>query len=231
MTISPEMLAAYADGELDELGTARVERALNEDPALAEQLEALMSLKTTLSAHYDPILVQPVPAILTAPIAAAARIVDLGSVRAARQRWFERPALRYGGGAIAAAFALALFVFAGRQGAGPTDLVEPSLASALDHQRSGVAGPDGTTVLLSFRDRAGTLCRGYAAKAGSGIACHDDKGWTVRVRGGAGEAMQGDYRQAGTGDAAVMAAAQDMAADGALDAEQEAAAIASGWQR
>ncbi|MDE2410629.1 MAG: hypothetical protein KGM18_02510 [Sphingomonadales bacterium] len=229
MTISPEMLAAYADGELDELNAARVERALSDDPALAGQLEAMMSLKLTLAAHYDPILAQPLPDRLTAPITEAAKVVDLSAVRAARQRWFERPALRYSGGAIAAALALVLLVTLNRGGEA-SDMAGPQLAQALDSQASGVAGANGTKVLLSFRDQAGTLCRGYSAGAASGIACHEGKGWKIRVKGGAGASEQGDYRQAGSADAAIMAAAQDMAAGPALDADQEAQAIKAGWE-
>jgi hypothetical protein len=230
MTISPEMLAAYADGELDPVSAARVERALGEDPALADQLEALRALKAMLTAHYDPVLAQPVPERLTAPIAEAAKVVDLSAVRAARQRWFERPALRYGGGAIAAALALVLFVTLDRREHGKDGVVGPQLASALDTQPSGIAGPSGTKILLSFRNQAGNLCRGYANQAGSGIACHETEGWKIRFKGGAGSDEKGAYRQAGSADAAVMAAAQDMASGDALDAAQEAQAIAHGWK-
>lgn len=231
MTITPEQLAAYADGELDDLAAARVERALNEDPALAEQLEALIGLKATLSAHYDPILAEPIPDRLTAAIAEAAKVVDLSAVRAARQRWFERPTLRYGGGAIAAVLAIALFVTINRDGGASTDLAGPQLAMALDTQASGVSGPDGTKVLLSFRDKSGDFCRGYRQAQGSGIACRDTAGWKIKLKAGAVAAQQGDYRQAGSSDAAIMASAQDMAAGDALDAGQEAAAIAAGWKK
>lgn len=228
MNISPETLAAYADGELDDVTAARVERALGEDPVLAGDLAALMDLKAKLGALYDPILAQPVPVRLTEPIAEAAKVVDLGAVRAARQRWFERPALRYGG--MAAVLALALFVTLNRQGGERGSMAAPQLAGALDSQASGVTGPSGARILLSFRDQAGTLCRGYADTAGSGIACREAEGWTIRFKGGAGASQQGEYRQAGSADAAVMAAAQDMAAGDALDADQEALAMRSGWQ-
>lgn len=231
MTISEEMLAAYADGELDEISAARVERALGEDPVLADRLEAMLSLKSVLAAHYGPVLTQPLPERLTAPIADAAKVVDLAAERAARQRWSERPALRYGGGAIAAAMALVLLFTVNRQTAGSNDLAGPQLVAALDGQTSGMVGPEGTKVLLSSRDKTGTLCRGYADKAASGIACREGQGWTVRFRGAADANAQGDYRQAGSGDAAVMAAAQDMASGDALDAVQEAQAIADGWKK
>lgn len=228
MRITDEMLAAYADDELDQVSAARIERALESDPALAKQLEALRSLKATLAAHYDPILTQPLPGRLTAPIDEAAKVVDLASVRAERARWFERPVLRYG--AVAAALALVLLVSLDRTGDRASGFAGPQLARALDSQASGVPGAPGTRILLSFRDRTGAFCRGYADSAGSGIACHEDGGWKVRMKGGKVADGPGDYRQAGSADAEVMAAAQDMAAGHALDAEQERQAMQAGWE-
>lgn len=231
MTITPEMLAAYADGELNQISAARVERALDEDPELSRQLETLLALNDRLGAHFAPILDQPLPERLTQPIAGAAKIVDLSAVRARRQRWFERPALRYGGGAIAAALALVLLMTVNRGGGEASGMAGTELARALDSQSSGVSGAAGTRVLLSFRDQSGTYCRGYAGKDGSGIACREGAGWKIRMRGAAPSREQGDYRQAGSPDAAVMAAAQDMAVGAALDASQEAQAMANGWKR
>lgn len=228
MTITDEMLAAYADGELDQVSAVRVEHALKSDPALAKQLEELRSLKATLVAHYDPILASPLPERLTGPIDEAAKVVDLDKVRAARQRWFDRPLLRYG--AVAAGMAVVLFLNFDHSSDLRSGGVDTRLAQALDTQVSGAAGEPGTRILLSFRDRSGTFCRGYADSAGSGIACHENGGWKVRMKGGKVDGGQGDYRQAGSADAEVMAAAQDMAAGDALDADQERQAIQAGWE-
>lgn len=231
MTISPELLGAYADGELDDVTAARVRRAVEEDPVLARQLEMLLSLKSTVAANYDAIVDQPVPDRLTAPIESAAKVVDLGAARASRQRWYGNPLLHYAGGAIAAVLALALFINIDGQSGGSTDAVAPQLAAALESRPSGQAAADGTKVLLSFRDPSGSLCRGYSTVTGSGIACKDDGGWKVRLTGGQQPGSGGDYQQAGSADAEVLAAAQDMADGAAFDADQEAAAIANGWTR
>lgn len=231
MTISPELLGAYADGELDDVTAARVRRAVEDDPVLARQLEMLLSLKATVAANYNPVLDKPLPDRLTAPIESAAKVVDFGAARASRQQWYKSPLLRYSGGAIAAVLALALFLNIGGRSNGPADPVAPRLAAALESRPSGQAGTDGTKMLLSFRDRSGNLCRGYSTATGSGIACKDDGGWKVRLTGGQQQGSGGDYQQAGSTDADIMAAAQDMAVGAAFDTNQEAEAIANGWQR
>lgn len=231
MIVSDEKLAAYVDGELGDFEAAQVRRAIEADPALAEQEAALRSLKAMLSAHYDPILAEPVPPALTEPIAAAAKVVDIGTARAARARWFQRPLVRYAVlPALAASLVLVIFVGRGGKG-GPGDYASPQLAAALDGTLSGQTGGDGTRMLLSFRDQAGSACRAYAAQDSAGIACRDDKGWKVVKRAAAASRQETQYEQAGSEDAAIMAAAQDMAAAGAMSPDEEQAARSSGWRK
>ena len=82
MTISPEQLAAYADGELDEITAARVRRAVEGDPHLASDLAQLTELHNMLAARFDPILAEPVPERLSSPIEDAAKV----SIDRTRQR-------------------------------------------------------------------------------------------------------------------------------------------------
>jgi hypothetical protein len=73
-------------------------------------------------------------------------------------------------------------------------------------------------------------CRAFSAPGQSGIACRDSQGWRLRELG-AGEAERsGEYRQAGSSDAALLEAAQGMAAGPALDAAQEENAKARHWR-
>jgi len=229
MTVTPEQLAAYADGELDELTAARVRREIEADPALSEQLAKMQTLRAALSARFDPILAQPIPERLTQPIVDAAKVVDLGAVRAAKQSLWQRREFRFGAGAAIAA-SLVVAVLIGGRGGPPAGYADAQLASALDATLSGQTSPSGTRMLISFRDSAGQACRGYAGKQASGIACRDDRGWKLKMRGGAGQAQSTEYRQAGSEDAAIMAAAQDLAAGPALDAAGEEAARQSGWK-
>lgn len=231
MTVSDEMLAAYADGELDEFTAARVKAAIDQDAELHAKLASLQALQQMLSARFDPILAQPVPERIAAPIQAARNVVDLGAVRVERRPWTQRVNVRLAGGAIAATLALAVFLFAARQGADTPDRPDAKLAAALSNQVSGAEGPSGTTVLLSFRDKSGNLCRGYRTQRDAGIACRSGSEWQVRLQGGSGAQQASEYRQAGSGSEAIMAAAQDMAAGDPFDDVQEKAAIANGWQR
>lgn len=227
MTVTPETIAAYADGELDELAAARVARAVAESPELAEQLAAHQALREQLAAHFAPILSEPVPTAISAPIVAASKVVDLGQVRAERAAWWQAPAVRWGGPALAASLMLAVLL--PRGGDTPQGYAPTQLAAALEAAPSGTAS-DGTRVLLSFRDEAGAFCRGYASPVQSGIACKDATGWRVRMTADGSAAQTGEFRQAGSAEAVVMAAAQDLAAGPALDAAGERAARANGWR-
>lgn len=228
MTITPEQLAAYADGELDEVTAARVRLAMETDPALAEQLEQLTALRTMLTARFDPILAEPLPERLTQPIADVAKVVDLGAVRAARRSLWQRREFRFGAGAAIAA-SLVVAVLVGGRGGLPEGYADKQLAAALDGTLSGQAAPDGTRLLISFRDDGGQACRGYAAKDASGIACRDERGWKMRVLGAARTHSTTQYQQAGSSESAVMAAAQDMAQGPAFDTAAEEAARKTGW--
>jgi hypothetical protein len=85
-------------------------------------------------------------------------------------------------------------------------------------------------ILLSFKSDDGRYCRGFESGATSGIACRSGGNWDlVQTRSG-DSAESREYRQAGSSASQIMAAAQEMAAGGALDAEAERAARDSGWQ-
>ena len=228
MTITPEQLAAFADGELDDVTAARIRREIAADPALAQQLAQLTALRGMLAARFDPILAQPVPAQLTQPLVEAAKVVDLSAVRAARQSLWQRPAFRLAAGSAIAASLVAVLMI-GQRPAVTSGYADTQLAAALDGTLSGQTASDGTHLLLSFRTAAGEACRGYSGGTASGIACRDPRGWKIQQTGAGGVKSSSEYQQAGSADAAIMAAAQDMADGPALDAEAEEAARKAGW--
>lgn len=228
MSITPEELAAFADGELDAARAAQVAAIVAADPALEAQVAAHRALRAQLGAHFAPIMEAHVPDRLAALLRPApADVVDFAAVREKRERsrtlprwtWFAGPAL-------AASLALALFL---RPGGG--DYARGDLASALDSRL--VAAQDAgapTRILLSFRNSDGNYCRAFAGQAQSGIACRDAERWKLVYTSSGVAAENGDYRMAGTPATEVLERAQAMAVGPALDAAGEAAARARGWR-
>ena len=232
MTIPPERLAAYADGQLDGESARAVEAALAQSDDLRADLAAHRALRAQLAAHFAPILSEPVPASLSALIpqgGSGAEVVDFAAMAQRKAVGPPRTWLRWAGPALAASLVLAVLV--ARPG-GSGDYAGGETAQALDTQLAASIVQRGKVrVLLSFANRAGELCRGFTAPEGSGIACRDDDGWRmVRRLPGVSADQRGDYRQAGSTGAGLMAAAQDMAAGDPLDAAAESAARSRGWR-
>lgn len=245
MTITDEMLMAYADGELDAEGVSQVEAALAEEPALARRLAAHRALKAQLQAHFESVTEEPLPKAWAATIAMARTHAAAPGKVPARYR-FGRLSLSswqlgvaWGAG-MAAMLVLGLMVGTqfrrpGLLRAGPngTYIAAGPLANALDNQLASAQDDAPIRMLVSFRRGSGDYCRGFATAAVSGIACHDGGAWTVvnRLPGAQPPSGNADaYRQAGSTEAELMAEAQTMATGEPLDAAGEAAARARGWK-
>ena len=233
MSHDRDTVRAYVDGELDEISAARMTRAAEADPKLAELIASETRLRDALAAHFAPILDEPTPRRLTAPIDAVRAVVSLEDVRT-RRFGFNSRTLRWAAPAMAAALVLAILL-QGREG--PTEIhggltfAANDLAQALDDQLISEQ-PDGsdTRLMLSFADNEGTICRGFARADLSGIACKETGGWRLRLQRDGIDVAAGDYRQANSIDGAIMAAAQEMASGPAFDADEERAAKARGWR-
>ena len=61
MTLSDEMLMAYADGELDATERAEVEAAMALDPDIARRVQEHQALRKQLGGTYDRVLLETVP--------------------------------------------------------------------------------------------------------------------------------------------------------------------------
>lgn len=242
MTIDPEKLAAYADGELDAAETAAVEAAIAANPALAEEVAAHRALRAKLSAHFAPILDMPVPGRLTAALKEPRdNVIDFGAALQAFAERAERPRRRWiMVGTLAASLALGLVIGTqmprGEGGSigseGGQVVASGALEKALTTQLASAQEGGDVRILISFKARDGRYCRSFQDPGTAGIACHNGTGWAIerlqsrRVQGTA----QGDYRQAGSADRDIMEASQNMALDGALDAESEKKARDAGWR-
>jgi len=234
MTITDEMLGGYADGALDAEAQASVERALARDPELRERLAAHRRLQATLSAHFAPIVDEPVPERLRALLDPPAEVVDLAAARekrAQRRALFRWP--HYG----AMAASLALGLLAGQLAftdGGPVAMdggkmvARADLARALDTQLASAPGGGGTRIALTFADREGRICRSFDRADLSGIACREEGAWRLAVTA-APSGAGGEYRQARA--SAVLEQAEEMMAGQPFDAAAEKAARDSGWRR
>ncbi|MDF2383337.1 zf-HC2 domain-containing protein [Nostoc ellipsosporum NOK] len=228
MSIDPEMLMAYADGELGPLEARRVERAIAEDPALGVEVARHRALRARLSGHFAPVAEEPVPDRLAAMLRTNVIELPVGAPAARMPAW-----MRWGG-AVAASLALGFAIGHGLPDRGVVQTrggqlyAAGTLAVALDGQLAADRGA--VQVPVSFRDAGGSYCRVFVSQAAEGIACHDRQGWSLRQTRAGGAVAKTDYVQAGSTGAAVMAAAQEMMAGAPLDATMEARARASGWR-
>ncbi len=235
MTIDRDMLAAYAEGQLDGAEAARVEAAMAADPALAAEVEAHRALRARLQAHFAPIAAMPVPdrLIAAARQGAGADVVDLASARERK----TRPMLSgwIAGGAIAASLLLGLLVGGGMSSGGSfggTDgriVARGALDRALTTRLSSETGED-MRVLLSFRNGEGHYCRAFETGDLAGLACREGGDWSIQRLQAGNRRDAGDYRQASSPVADIMAAAQGMAQGEALDRRAEIAARDKGWR-
>ncbi len=230
MTIEPELLMAYADDALDPLTAKRVERAVAADPALAEEVARHRRLRAKLGAAYAPIMDDPVPDRLAAMLTSNVVQMPRRQPRSSRVSAVWRSAA-----AMAACLVVGVLVGRGVQLEGPVTATDHglyaagSLAKALDDQASGTGGP--VRIAVSFRAQDNGFCRVFQSAEADGIACRDPKGWALRrTMPGSTPGAGTGYVQAGSSDAELMAAAQNMMADMPLDAAGEKKAIASHWR-
>ncbi|WP_104666641.1 anti-sigma factor family protein [Ensifer adhaerens] len=188
---SDEILMAFADGELDEETTRRVEAALETDDDVMARVAMFMETRAAASEALKPVLDEPVPDELVAKVRAmaaasgAARAADAPTAAGDNVVAFRRPAdqpasPRGGPSRLLMAMAASLLVVVGGaggyllRGGGLADAgsvhvagtVGPALSAILDQAASGedvaVGEGKGTVRLVSaFELGSGQLCREY----------------------------------------------------------------------
>ena len=228
MTPDDEMLMAYADGELDPLAAKRVEREIAANPELAATIEAHRALRRRLGAAFAPVLDAPVPDRLAALLETNVIAFAPPVVARPRPRWLS---------GLAVAASLIAGIVLGTQWHGPAGPVSASgssllasgnLARALDTQLASASGE--TRLLVSFRNRNGSYCRVFATPALEGLACKSGQDWHLRQTRSSGITSGAAYRQATSGDASLLAAAQEMMVGDPLDEAAERRAVAGSWR-
>jgi hypothetical protein len=228
MSVSEEMLMAYADGEYDapERSAERsaIEAAVRADPDLARRVEQHRALRRRVSALYAEVLNEPVPDRLVAAVRGTrgaqsqAEIVDLGRLRSARQ--LKAAGAAHGIGRVVprwAAMAASLIVglVAGYLAWSPREsalitatggqlTAKSSLERALTSEIAGQYAPaEPVHVGLSFKSKSGVYCRTFAmqqTESLSGLACRHGDQWRIEAlaRTNAAPGTSTAYRPAGS---------------------------------
>lgn len=194
-------------------------------------------LRRRLGAAYEDVLDEPVPARLSA-LLAAPKVVELQAQRGKRAaRWFAPLTwAQLGGMAASVMVGIALgwqlaprgYALVGeRRG----ELVAgAALARALDTQLAADHGE--VAVQLTFVDHDGRYCRTFAAQQLAGLACRDGGRWRVVAMAQADQPAGGGMRQAATAlPRPVLEAVDARVAGTVLNAAQERAARDGAWRR
>lgn len=233
--IDEAMLIALVDGELDEVTRRRVERAVQDDPALARRLAMHHAVRDRLARHYAPIAREPVPDHLRRMVEDHGGIVPIGSALYGRSGW-----RRHGGVMVGAAIAASLMLGVGiGHITGRTDspimmrdgamVANGSLATALTTQLASAQDGEPVQIGVTFVRRGGGLCRSFNG-AVAGVACRAGDTWRVE-QAVPGSVQTTQYRQAASGDGRVLATVQTLIDGAPLDAAAEQAARDKGWRR
>jgi hypothetical protein len=229
MSFDPATIAAYVDGELDDLTARRIEREAGSDAGLAAEIARNRELRAQLTAHFAPVVEEAIPERLRALLVDAKVDASLAGRREAKRQRFAP--IHWA--TIAASLVLGLAIglkpwtpAADVVGANGTLVASGALAEALDTQLASNQPADATVRIgLSFRNRDGRTCRSFEGRGLAGIGCHDDGRWLLERT--MDRTARGEYRQAASGALAADAAA--MMAGEPFDAAAERAARARGW--
>lgn len=234
--VTNEKLAAYADGELDDVESAQMSRSLAEDELLRARLARITSLDSQLRAAFE-LEDQDVPRRLTQMLEPAAR----GVAPTSALRWWI-PA----GAAIAAGVAGiaigGLLPTENNDGwleaRGGSYALAGIAQTAADHTPSGsryVAQSVTVQPIVSFLAGDGRPCRELQIEeSGVGthaVACREQGQWRVEalVRSEAHGATEGYRPAGGNRDSAISAVQARLKITAVLDAKAEDDAIAAGW--
>lgn len=235
--IEEEEFYAWLDGELAPEEAGRVGAAVAADPVLSRLANEHRAMAAGLRSAFASIDEEPVPERVAGAVQRReAEIVDLDQARAARRR---APPLWVQAAALAATLAVGVFTgsFLGSSESGPVTaaggqvIASADLEAALNTRLAGSPRADGPQIRLTFRDKAGAICRTFEDRSASGLACRDGDEWHIRSLFQGPEGSATDYRMASGANPQLMEAV-DSSIDGEpFDAAQERAARDRGWRK
>jgi len=255
MTISDEILMAYADGELDAAVQEAVESAMREDPQIAERVARHRALRRQVQAAYSGELSEDVPQrLLTAARGAAGMregtVVNLRDAAGApgrrsmrthplRRQWRTAGTMA---ASVIAGVGLGFFLW-GRtelplvRGTGGALIARGPLATALSEQLAAEqTRRSAVQIGLSFVAKSGDYCRSFTLSgtaSPSGLACRHGGEWQVQAltESVEGSADASDYRTAGsTMPEPILKLVEAQISGAPLDQQEEKAARRRGWK-
>ena len=226
-----EKFFAWLDGELGPAEAVEMDAKVAADEELALLAEQHRKLGSLLHEAFDPIAAGPVPDHLQKAVRPSAEIIDL----AARKRGRKVALAQW----TALAATLAVGVLAGtlvpHGGSAPLEVqggkiyAAAALNEALDTELA--SAPSGSVRIgLTFRDRAGEICRSFTQGASSGLACRNKQRWELRGLLAAPEGQGSDYRMAAGMDPSLAALVDSTMAGEPFDAAAEKQSKARGWK-
>ena len=235
MTLSPETLSAFIDGELPFEEVRRVEAALKDRPDLRAYVEQQHALRMELGNALSPALNAPIPdrfltAIAETPVSWRWRLAHA----------FSRETFVWSGLPAAAALACGLLIGVAIERDAGADMIagahgaliaHGALADALSNKLASEAG-SGPAVGVSFRAKDGRYCRTFETTNTAGVACHDARNWAVAALSAAPSEAggQGGYRPAAsTMPDVIRKTVTDMIQGAPFDAVAERQARDRGW--
>jgi hypothetical protein len=194
-----ETLMAFADGELDEATSVRLETALAADEALAERLAVFLESRLLVASALKPLIDEPLPEALLASVrrmaeeaqgrqSEASNVVDLRP-RPQVKRWAEhRWVMPLAAGIVlvitgVVGFTVGLNLYPSTMNS------SAQVAAVLDREASGrdiaLGSGEMLHIIATFRDKNGSLCREYELKQPSSstlsIACRQDQAWVTQL--------------------------------------------------
>ena len=232
---------AWLDGELSPEEAAQVAAAVAASPELSRKAEEHRAMAASLRGAFGAVAAAPVPERVAAAVRPAPdNVMDMA--RAREDREVRRTPLWTQMATLAATLAVGIFagnVMTSGLSSGPTGpiasengrlVASADLEAALYSQLASAPADSGPRVKLTFRDRAGAICRTFEDRSASGLACREGGDWRIRsiFQGADGQAT--DYRMAAGADPRLMEIVDDSIAGEPFDAAQEKAAMERGWR-
>lgn len=241
--LTPEVLMAYADGELDEAKSREVERLLANDPEARATVDAFRRSTEILGEGLDAVLVQPVPQRLLDTVRGSdAKVVAMRPKEHSRNggHW---PTL-----AVAASLLLSIGIGIGamltidRQDNATVADADP-LQQVLETRPSGSPWVsederEQVTPVLTFRAADGRPCREFERETsenhGFGVACRESNGvWVTQIELALSifpeDLPQKGLMPASGGSDPVSDVLDALGASRALEIDEEARLLKSGW--